>query len=156
MTAAAAAQPRTQPMPASAGYSHADDNASLVARARRRPLAVVAVVLFLALVVTLIWTSRPADYTPLSTENSTPSGTRALAQILREQGVDVRQVSTMANARIDTPATTTLAVADSEPLAAYQIDALMDYPGDLVLIDPSQSVVDRIAPALSVEPSLDA
>lgn len=144
------------PASASAGFARADDNGGLAASARRRPIAIVAALLFIALVVTLIWTTRPEDYTPLSTENSTPSGTRAVAQILRAQGVDVRQVSTMADARVDAPASTTLVIADTEPLAVYQIDALMDYPGDLVLIDPSQSVVDRVAPALTVEPSLDA
>ncbi|WP_062131987.1 DUF4350 domain-containing protein [Demequina aestuarii] len=156
MSTASVDSARTRPAPSSPGFSRADDDAGLVTRARRRPVVLSAAALFVVLIVTLIWTSRPEDYTPLSTDNATPSGTRALAQVLRAQGVDVRQIGTMADARIDSPGTTTLAVAGTEPMAEYQIDALIEYPGDLVLIDPSQSVVDRIAPALSVEPSLDA
>lgn len=147
---------RTRPAPTTPGFSRAGDGDGLVTRARKRPVVLIAAALFVALIVTLIWTSRPEDYTPLSTDNATPSGTRALAQVLRAQGVDVRQISTMADARIESPGTTTLAIAGTEPLAEYQIDALVEYPGDIVVIDPSQSVVDRIAPALSVEPSLDA
>ncbi|MFW7413659.1 DUF4350 domain-containing protein [Demequina sp. SO4-18] len=156
MSPATVADPRADLAATHTGFSRADDSATFVARARRRPIVVIAAVLFVALIVTLVWTSRPEDYTELSTNNSTPSGTRALAQILRDQGVDVRQVGTMADARIEDPAGTTLAIADSEPLAAYQIEALLEYPGDLVFVAPSQSVVGEIAPSLSVEPSLDA
>lgn len=114
------------------------------------------VALFVILIVALVWTQRPADYTPLSTDNSTPTGTRALAQILRAQGVDVRQASTMADARVKDPRNTTVAVASSEPLAFYQVEALMDYPGDLVLVDPSQHLLDELAPGLTVSYSLDS
>ncbi|MFW2513124.1 DUF4350 domain-containing protein [Demequina sp. SO4-13] len=156
MSPAAIADPRGDLSPSHGDLNRADDSATFVARARRRPIVVIAVVLFVALIVTLVWTSRPEDYTPLSTDNSTPSGTRALAQILRSQGVDVRQASTMADARIEDPESTTLVIANSEPLAVYQVDALLEYPGDLVIVQPSQAVIDKVAPALSLEPSLDS
>ncbi len=139
-----------------AGYARAEDSRGVVAGARRRPVVIIAALLFVAVIVTLVWTSRPSDYTPLSIDNSTPSGTRAVAQILRAQGVDVRQVGTMADARISDPSTTTLAIADSTPLALYQLEGIVNYPGDLVLIAPSQELVDLIAPTLSVEHSLDS
>src|SRR5690554_4460043 len=134
----------------------AEQSPSFAGRIRSHPVLVAVVVLFVVLVGTLLWTQRPEDYTPLSTDNSTPTGTRALAQILRDQGVEVRQASTMADARIQDPDNTTLAVASSEPLAFYQVEALAEYPGDLVLIDPSQHLLDEVAPGLTVELSLDS
>lgn len=134
----------------------AQQHPGLTSRVRKHPVIVTVVVLFVLLIGTLLWTQRPEDYTALSTNNSTPTGTRALAQILRSQGVDVRQAATMADARIEDPANTTLAVVSSMPLAYYQVEALADYPGDLVLIDPSQHLLDEVAPGLSVELSLDS
>src|SRR5690554_733253 len=134
----------------------AEQSPSFAGRIRSHPVLVAVVVLFVVLVGTLLWTQRPEDYTPLSTENSTPTGTRALAQILRAQGVDVRQASTMADARIQDPAQTTLAVAFSSDLAYYQIEALEEYPGDLVLIEPPQQVLNTLAPDLTIAMSLDA
>lgn len=127
-----------------------------VQAARRRPLAIAAAVLFLAVIVALVWTARPEDYTALSTGNSTPDGTRAVAQILRGQGVDVRQPGTMADARIADPAHTTLVIADAGALADYQLDTLADYPGDIVLVKPSQAVLDALGTGLSVGFSFEA
>lgn len=134
----------------------AEQSPGLGGRMRHHPVMVTVVALFVILVVTLLVTQRPADYTPMSTDNSTPTGTRAVAQILRDQGVDVRQASTMADARIQDPSKTTLAVVSSSALAHYQIEALAEYPGDLVLIDPSQQLLNLVAPDLSVELSLNS
>lgn len=151
MSVASTTTPAAAPTPE---YFRAQESASMTGRLRRHPVIVTVAVLFVVLVVTLFWTQRPDDYTPLSTENSTPTGTRAVAQILRAQGVDVRQASTMADARVQDPATTTLVVASSAVLANYQAEALAKYPGDLVLIDPSQALLDLVAPDLSVSYSL--
>lgn len=142
----------TAPSPA---LHRAQQRPSLAGRVRRHPVLVTVLVLFVALIATLLWTQRPADYTALSTNNSTPTGTRAVAQILRGQGVDVRQASTMADARIQDPENTTLVVAAGSPLAFYQVDAIAEYPGDLVLIEPAQNLLDRLAPGLSTELALE-
>lgn len=145
----------TTPTPASQLH-RAEQGPTITGRFRAHPVMITVVGLFVVLVVALVWTQRPEDYTPLSTENSTPTGTRALAQILRAQGVEVRQASTMADARVTDPATTTLAVVSSEPLAFYQVEALAEYPGDLVLIEPSQHLLDEVAPGLTFELTLDS
>lgn len=145
----------TAPQP-SPQLHRAERNPGFAGRVRKHPMIVAVVVLFVVLIGTLLWTQRPEDYTPLSTENSTPTGTRAVAQILRAQGVDVRQATTMADARVQDPDNTTLVVATSAPLAFYQVEALAEYPGDLVLIDPSQHLLDEVAPGLNVEYSLDS
>ena len=134
---------------------HAPARDGVVAGARRRPLAIVGAVLFIAIIVTLVWTSRPDDYTPLSTGNSTADGTRAAAQILRAQGVDVRQTDTLSGARIEDPGSTTLALADTRYLADYQRDAIAEYPGDLVLVLPSQDLLDTLDTGLTIDWSLD-
>ncbi|WP_084105866.1 DUF4350 domain-containing protein [Demequina sp. NBRC 110056] len=125
-------------------------------RARRRPLGPIAILLFVVFIGVLIWTARPEDYTTLSIDNATEDGTRAVAQILRGQGVDVRQTATLSGARIADPASTTLVIADGEMLVDYQIEAIADYPGDLVLIRPGQALLDGLDTDLSVRASLDA
>lgn len=149
MSVDTAAAPATQ-------LHRAQERPSLAGRARSHPVIVTVVVLFVVLVGTLLWTQRPADYTPLSTDNATPTGARAVAQILRAQGVDVRQASTMADARIQDPDNTTLVVASGSPLVSYQVEALVDYPGDLVLIDPPQNLLDALAPGLSTAFALES
>ncbi|GIG55397.1 DUF4350 domain-containing protein [Demequina activiva] len=134
---------------------HATQGPGVVASARRRPLAIVAAVLFVALIATLVWTSRPEDYVTLSTGNASEDGTRAIAQILRAQGVDVRQSDTLAGARVTSPATSTLVIADSTFLADYQRDSIAEYPGDLVLVRPSQELLDDLDTGLRVTWSLD-
>ncbi|WP_062291593.1 DUF4350 domain-containing protein [Demequina phytophila] len=109
----------------------------LRARARGGRLGIVALVLLLGLVAMLVLGSRPGDYVPLSTENSTPSGTRAIAQILRGHGVDVRQVDTLARAAVREPASTTVVIANAALLTGGQVRSLVDYPGDLVLLGES-------------------
>lgn len=128
----------------------AEESPSIGRRVRSHPVIVTVLVLFVVLIGVLLWTQRPEDYTPLSTNNATPTGARAVAQILREQGVDVRQAATMADARIQDPSTTTLVVAADSPLAYYQAEAIADYPGDLVLIEPDQYLLDQVAPGLSI------
>ncbi|MFV0633400.1 DUF4350 domain-containing protein [Demequina sp.] len=127
----------------------------VVTQVRKRPFGLVVALLFVAFIGLMVWTSRPEDTTPLSTNNSTEEGTRALAQILRGQGVEVRQVATMSAARIADPAATTLVIADNDSMMDYQLESIADYPGDLVLIAPGQMLLDALETELSVGYSLD-
>lgn len=111
-----------------------DPGPGIGARARGNRAWLIALGLLLALVALLVVTSRPSDYTPLSTENSTDTGTRALAQILREHHVEVTQFSRLSRARVADPARTTVVIANPELLTPGQLDSLADYPGDLVLL----------------------
>ncbi len=148
--------PTTATGDSGATYHRATQPASLARRVRGRPVVVIAAVMFVALIVLLVWSSRPQDYTPMSTNNSTPTGTRAVAQILRAQGVDVRQPSSLAGARVQDPQNTTVVVANAAALVTYQIEALQEYPGDLVILEPSQRLIDYLAPGLTLGNPLDS
>ncbi|WP_296667559.1 DUF4350 domain-containing protein, partial [Demequina sp.] len=116
----------------------------LKARARSGRWGIVAVLLFVLLVASLALGARPGDYTALSTENSTPTGTRALAQILRDHGVEVRQVDRLAQARVTDPENTTVVIAEPALLTDGQAGSLAEYPGDLVLVGSGDTAFDAL------------
>ncbi|MDN4490178.1 DUF4350 domain-containing protein [Demequina sp. SYSU T00068] len=129
-----------------------DPGPGIAARARGGRPWLVAVVLLAAIVALLVVTSRPSDYTPLSTENSTDTGTRALAQILRQHHVEVTQIDRLSRAGIADPAATTVVVANPELLTSGQLGSLADYPGDLVLLGADDSAFAALG--LPVETAL--
>lgn len=124
------------------GYVSATAGPSVATRARRSPLLFIGIAIFALIIVLLVTQSRPADYQPLSTGNSSPDGTRALAEILRQQGVDVRQVALLGDARIADPSDTTLVIADPGYLTSAQVDSISGYPGDIVFLGITQDVLD--------------
>ena len=138
------------------GYASAQELPSIRSQARRRPAALVGVALFVGLIVLLVWSSQPQDYTPLSPGNSTGEGARAAAEILRDQGVDVRPAGTLGAVRIADPATTTLVVASPELLQEYQIEALLDYPGDLVVLGADDLTLTLAGTGLTSSRSAEA
>jgi hypothetical protein len=117
-------------------------------QAAKRPVVVIGVIVFLALLAVLVIGSRPQDITALSINNSNPSGARALAQILRDQGVEVRQVGPLGAARITDPANTTLVIANPAELSPFQTDSVLNYPGDVVFVDASADLMDALDPSL--------
>ncbi|WP_084129341.1 DUF4350 domain-containing protein [Demequina sp. NBRC 110055] len=133
----------------SVDYARADVRPSLARRARKRPIALLAAALFVAIVVVLVWSSKPQDYTPLSPDNAAGDGARAAAEILRGQGVDVRKVATLGAARVADPPTTTLVIAEPHLLQEYQVQALLDYPGDLVTLGADDATLAATASGLS-------
>lgn len=116
---------------------HAPAAPTLRARATRSKVGIAAVILLVAFVALQVAAARPSDYTPLSTNNTATLGTRALAQILRDHNVDVRQVDRLADAHVRTPGATTLVIAAPSLLTTGQLTALADYPGDIVLLGAS-------------------
>lgn len=88
------------------------------------------------------WAQREA----LDPESAAPSGTRALAQILADQGIDVRVVRTHQHALTqlrDTAAT--LVLPDAPALSDEAISALTVPASDVVLIDPRSRTLRLIA-----------
>ncbi len=73
--------------------------------------------------------SDPSDYTPLSTNNLTDTGSHAVAQILRGQGVNVTQYDALARVAIADPSTTTLVIANGDSLTDAQIASVLDVQG---------------------------
>ena len=122
---------------------------SVRSRASRGKWWLLGIGLVLVLVLIVAITSRPTDYRPMSIENATDSGTRAVAQILRDQGVSVRQFDTLARVYVPDPATTTLVVVGTD-LTSAQLDSILGYKGDVLFIGASSEIVTKIDPGLDV------
>lgn len=89
------------------------------------------------------WAQRDA----LDPESAGPAGTRALAEILREHGVDVRvardhdEVETLLAGGADT-----LVLPDTPALSDERLAQLVGEATDVVLIDPRARTIDLLVP----------
>jgi protein-S-isoprenylcysteine O-methyltransferase Ste14 len=100
----------------------------------RWPLTVVVVALVVVLLSSLL-TARTSTV-PLAPDNPGPGGARALAEILRAQGVQIDDTRSVAQAVALADKGTTLLVTTTSPLFDEHIAALSDVEADLVLIAP--------------------
>jgi len=108
-------------------------------RRARWPLAVLAALVALAGLSAI---ARPTtSSTPLAPDNPGPGGARAVAEVLRDQGVEVTYVRTVADAVAAADEGTTLLVAQSDYLLDEQDDALVATPADLVLVAPTEHLL---------------
>jgi len=87
--------------------------------------------------------------TPLAPDNPQPNGARAVAQVLGDQGVSVRYVRTSGEAVDAATAGSTLLLTSDWLLTDQQLDAVAAVDADLVLLDPSPALLDRVAPAVT-------
>ncbi|MEN0072312.1 MAG: DUF4350 domain-containing protein, partial [Propionicimonas sp.] len=93
----------------------------------------VVLVLFAALVVATPFLPESVERASGSITNTRGNGARALAQVLRANGVQVTQVTTLTEA-VAAADRTTLAVYLTEPLSQEAATALANVPADLVLV----------------------
>jgi hypothetical protein len=116
---------------------------------RWRWVVVVAVVIALAALVTALTASVSGDRKRLAPDNPGPEGTRALAQVLRQQGVKVRELHRSADVVAATNTRSTLVVTDSVVRGPAQLDRLLDDDApNLVLIEPDEITLNTLAPDL--------
>jgi hypothetical protein len=87
----------------------------------------------------------------LDPRSPAPSGSRAVAELLRDQGVTVDLVTTTAAVVRATRPGDTLLVVDPDLLAASQVEAVRAVGADLVLV--SASAPDRYVTGITVEPT---
>ncbi|WP_374007702.1 DUF4350 domain-containing protein [Leifsonia sp. LS-T14] len=117
-------------------------------------LAVIAVLI--ALFGILLTGGRTDAGTPLDAANPAPAGAKAVAEVLRDHGVDVHPVTTLAAARA--------AAADDATVLVYDPDDNLDAAGyralagdgrTLVLVEPGFTTLKAVAPDVSAagEPS---
>jgi hypothetical protein len=104
--------------------------------------AAAGVVVLVALVGAL--TTPRTTRGDLEPTSAAPEGARAVAEILRRQGVDVRAVSRSADLD-DAPGTTTVVVR-SDALGPDQLDRVAATRGPLVLVQPDLLPLQRLAP----------
>ncbi len=113
-------------------------------RPSRRGLA-IAVLLLLALVVLMVTTSRRTGY--LDPEAVDPSGSRAVANVLGDQGVRVTDARLTADVAANARGATVL-VTNSTLLSSAMITEVLDSgPARMVLIDPppGSPALERLA-----------
>lgn len=117
----------------------------------------------LVAVITLSVAGSTAEGQSLDSANPAPGGSMALAEVLRQQGVDVIATSTLAETEsaIGDADDTTLFVFDSGPyLSDDQVRDAIGLAGSVVLADPSFAALRVAAPELAqagfVEGVLDA
>ncbi len=94
----------------------------------------VLLVLFCLLLVATAFLPDDGEEATGSITNSRPTGARALAQVLRSQGVAVTQVTTLDEAEAAARAGSTLAVYLTEDLSQDAARRLRTVPADLVVL----------------------
>jgi hypothetical protein len=123
-------------------------------RVLKRSLFWLGVVVFLAIVIviTLGSVGSQAGGTRLDPANAAPAGTRAVAEVLRQQGVQVTATSSLAETRraITDPADTTLFLYDGGFfLDAQQLREAVGLAGTVVVADATFDTLRAIAPELA-------
>ncbi|MDX6744577.1 DUF4350 domain-containing protein [Actinocorallia sp. A-T 12471] len=125
-------------------------SAGQVAGARfRRWRGIVGAVLAVAVLAVLLAALRPAATSGyLDPEDATDYGSRALAEIVRQNGtaVDVRRSA--ADAVAEAGASRLLVVTRDERLTADDVAALAASKAPLLLIEPSAAVLRELAPEI--------
>ncbi len=122
------------------------DGTTLATRTRTRwqrlRWPVVVVVVFLLLVGVSSLLQARTSTTPYAPDNPGDGGARALAQILQDQGVDIRYVRSVDRAvALAAEGTTLLVTPDTWMLEPDDLDRLADVPADVVLVDTSSAAV---------------
>jgi hypothetical protein len=131
--------PPQAPAPASTERRAAttlDPTTTQLWRAARGPVAVLLLVLITAVALAAVAGGRPTGF--LDPRAADPSGSRAAAALLRDQGVSVALVRTSAAMREAAHSGDTLFVAYPDLLVASQARAVRDTGADLVLAGTAQ------------------
>ena len=112
-------------------------------------VAAAAFTLLLALgSMALAGSGVPGAY--LSPENAAPAGGRAVAEVLRRQGVEVRFTQRLADtvAAVEDADSVTVLLSDDGYLDAGKRAQLAASGADLLLVNPSQEELDDLAPGV--------
>jgi hypothetical protein len=140
------------------------DDAAPARRGRRFlwPVTVCAVVLALGVFSALLLPGSTVG--DLDTDSAAPQGSRALASILRREGVAVRQMRHSTDLASLDPDTTLLVVVHPHLLGPQQLERIRRARTDLLLVEPDSLTLDVLAPQVSpdsrapdrdLEPGLD-
>lgn len=124
--------------------------AQAVGRRVRRWRGTVLAVLALGLVAVLLAAVRPEESSGrLDPESAAGNGSRALAEIVRRNGVPVERATTVREARAlgeQGAGGALLVVVRSERLTERRLSTLSRTSMDLLLVEPTDTALDRLAP----------
>jgi hypothetical protein len=149
--------PTTAPMTAPMTASTTARQAARAGWLRWRWILAVALAVTLAALVTALTAGVPGDKARLGPDNPEPDGARALVRILQGQDVDVQVKHRSAAAVAATTAGSTLVVTDTSLLGPGQLEQLeQDDARNLVLIEPDEFTLSRLAPAVRTAGHTDA
>lgn len=148
MNAQTAGRPRTAAAPATAAEpgSSLDPTAGQLWRVAKGPLLVAAIVLLAAVMLAVV--AGQSTRGLLDPRAVDPAGSRALAELLRAEGVDVALVRTAAEAAEAADADSALLVAVPALLQRSQLEAVRGTAADLVLVSPGAEALDVLAPGV--------
>ena len=123
-------------------------------RVAKRSLFWFGVAAFLVVIVLIVLGTAGAQSggAALDSTNAAPTGTRAVAEVLRQQGVQVTATSTLAETEraIDDPAATTLFLYDpSLYLSAAQLRKAVTLADTVIIADASFDELRAVAPDLA-------
>ncbi|MFD5863168.1 DUF4350 domain-containing protein [Streptomyces chartreusis] len=117
----------------------------------------LAVVLLLTAAVVIATIRSDARHGALDPRSADPKGSRAVAELLSDRGVDTRVVATLEEARAAAAANTTLLVADPDLLTHRQQSELRSATtgtgGRTVLVAPGSWSVERLVPGVTADPA---
>ncbi|MFK0155513.1 DUF4350 domain-containing protein [Streptomyces sp. NPDC090499] len=118
---------------------------------------VLAVVLVLAGAVAIAVIRSDTRHGDLDPRSADPYGSRAVAELLADRGVDTRVVTTLAEARATAGTDTTLLVAVPDLLTPHQQSLLQRSTarsgGRTVLVAAGSTSVERLAPGVTADPA---
>lgn len=116
-------------------------------RSARGPVLFAFALLLIAVVSVLAQGGLPAGY--LKPDAVNDAGSRALATLLQQRGVDIEPVSTVDEAARATENGELLLLAGSQALSTKQLGRLARLPGDRLLIEPTDADLNAFAPEVN-------
>ncbi|GAA1008648.1 putative membrane protein [Acrocarpospora pleiomorpha] len=117
-------------------------------RTWRGVLGTLLLISAFAVLMVGVSTPRPGGY--LDAEATGSGGARALAEILADQGVRVVQVRTLEEARsVATPDSLVVLARPEYLMDDDLLDRIDELPGDRLLIEPFDTVLDELAPGVT-------
>lgn len=124
--------------------------AQVTGRRVRRWRGIVLPVLGLIVIAVLLAALRPEETGGyLDPRSPGGNGSRALAEIVRQNGTPVDVARTARSAVSSATPDTVLVVVRSERLTRADLDGLASAPGALLLVEPTDAALRRLAPGVS-------
>lgn len=120
--------------------------------AARGPVIVGAIVLAAAIVMTLLQESPSLD--TLDPESVAPAGSRAVARLLTDRGVQIQRVDTAEDAGKALTGDATLLITRPDWVAPPQLGELRDAASAVVAVGAQGPALDALAPGVGSNPAI--